>query len=66
MERIEVNVETGEVQTIQLTSEEVAAVQTQYAVWQAEQAANPPVVDLQTQIATLMAELNALKLKVGE
>ena len=66
MERIEVNVQTGEVQTIQLTADEVAAAEAQYAALEAEQAANPPVVDLQSQIATLMAELNALKLKVGE
>lgn len=66
MERIEVNVQTGEVQIIQLTSEEIVAAQTQYAAWEAEQAANPPAVDLQAQIATLTAELNALKLKVGE
>lgn len=66
MERIEVNCETGEVQIIQLTSEEIVAAQTQYNAWEAEQAANPPAVDLQAQIATLTAELNALKLKVGE
>ena len=66
MERIEVNCETGEVRTIQLTTEEVAAAEAQYAVWQAEQAAKPPAVDLQAQIATLTAELNAIKLKVGE
>jgi hypothetical protein len=66
MERIEVNVQTGEVLTIQLTTEEVAAAEAQYAIWQAEQAANPPPVDLQAQIATLTAELNAIKLKVGE
>lgn len=66
MERIEFNVQTGEVQTIQLTADEVAEAQAQYAAWEAEQAANPPVVDLQTQIATLTAELNAIKLKVGE
>lgn len=66
MERIEVNCETGEMQIIQLIPEEIVAAQTQYAAWKAEQAANPPAVDLQAQIATLTAELNALKLKVGE
>ena len=66
MERIEINVQTGEVQTIQLTPEEIVTAQAQYAAWEAEQAANPPAIDLQTQIATLTAELNALKLKVGE
>lgn len=66
MERIEVSCETGEVRIIQLTPEEVATAQTQYAAWEAEQASTPPAVDLQAQIATLTAELNALKLKVGE
>lgn len=66
MERIEVNVQTGEVQIIQLTPDEIAANQAQYATWEAEQAAMPPAVDLQAQIATLTDELNALKLKVGE
>ena len=66
MERIEVNCETGEVQIIQLTPEEIAAAEAQYAAWEVEQAANSPAVDLQAQIATLTAELNALKLKVGE
>ena len=66
MERIEVNCETGEVQIIQLTPEEIAAAQAQYATWEAEQAKNPLAVDLQAQIATLTAELNAIKLKVGE
>ena len=66
MERIEVNIQTGEVQTIQLTPEEIVTAQTQYAAWEAKQAANPPAVDLQTQISALTAEINALKLKVGE
>ena len=39
MERIEVNCETGEAQIIQLTPEEVAAAQAQYAAWEAEQQA---------------------------
>jgi hypothetical protein len=39
MERIEVNCETGEVKIIQLTPEEVAAAQAQYAAWEAEQQA---------------------------
>ena len=66
MERIEVNVQTNEVHIIQLTNEEVAEAQVQYASWEAEQAANPPAADLQAQIAALTAELNAIKLKVGE
>jgi hypothetical protein len=47
MERIEVNVQTGEVRTIQLTTEEVAAAEAQYAAWLAEQpvVANPTPAD---------------------
>jgi hypothetical protein len=46
MERIEVNCKTGEVKIIQLTPEEVAAAQAQYAAWLAEQqvAADPQIV----------------------
>lgn len=47
MERIEVNCETGEVRIIQLTPEEVAAAEAQYAAWLAEQ---PVVADPQTVI----------------
>jgi hypothetical protein len=63
MERIEVNVETGEVKTIQLTAEEVAAAQAQYAAWQASQPITPPaptLADLQAQLATLTAQIDAL------
>jgi hypothetical protein len=46
MERIEVNCETGEVRIVQLTPEEVAAAEAQYATWLAEQqvAADPQTV----------------------
>jgi hypothetical protein len=63
MERIEVNVETGEVKTIQLTAEEVASAQAQYAAWQASQESMPPaptLAGLQTQLATLTAQIDAL------
>ena len=65
MERIEVNVQTGEVQIIQLTPEEVTAAEAQYAAWQAEQVSAVPEVDLQAQITALTAELEAIKSKVG-
>ena len=47
MERIEVNCETGEVHIIQLTPEEVAVAEAQYAAWLAEQpvVADPTPVD---------------------
>lgn len=33
MERIEVNVETGEVKTVQLTAQEIAGAQARYEEW---------------------------------
>ena len=47
MERIEVNCETGEVRILQLTPEEVAVAEAQYAAWLAEQpvVADPTPVD---------------------
>jgi hypothetical protein len=65
MERIEVNCQTGEVQIIQLTPEEVTAAEAQYATWQAEQVPTVPEVDFQAQITALTAELEAIKSKVG-
>jgi hypothetical protein len=37
MKRIEINVLTGEQKIVELTAEEVAQAETQYAQWQAEQ-----------------------------
>lgn len=68
MDRIEVNVETGEVRTIQLTTEEIFVAQTQYAAWQESQQANfllPSILDLQTQIAALTTQLSNIQSKVG-
>lgn len=65
MERIEVNCETGEVRTIQLTTEEVVAAEAQYAAWSAEQVPAVPEIDFQAQITALTAELEAIKSKVG-
>ncbi len=39
MKRIEVNVATGESQEVDLTPEEVAQAQAQYAAWQVEETA---------------------------
>jgi len=55
MERIEVNVQTGEQKTVQLTAEEIAQAQAQYAEWLANQ---PTKED---QIAQLQAQIDALK-----
>jgi hypothetical protein len=39
MKRIEINVATGETREVDLTPEEVAQAQTQYAAWQVEETA---------------------------
>jgi hypothetical protein len=65
MERIEINVQTGEVQVIQLTADEIASAQSQYAAWQAEQPAAPTVEQLQAQLANISIQLTALQNRTG-
>ena len=55
MERIEVNVQTGEQKVVELTAEEIAQAQAQYAEWLANQ---PTKED---RIAELQAQIDALK-----
>ena len=55
MERIEINVQTGEQQTVQLTAEEIAQAQTQYSEW----LANQPTKE--EQIAKLQEQIDAIK-----
>jgi cell division protein FtsB len=55
MERIEVNVITGEQKVIQLTAEEIAQAQAQYAQWLAEQPTK------EQQIAKLQEQIDVLK-----
>ena len=55
MERIEVNVQTGEQKVIALTEEEIAQAEAQYQEWLASQ---PTKED---QIAQLQAQIDALK-----
>ena len=57
MNRIEVNVQTGEQQVIELTAEEIAQAQTQYQEWLAAQPTK------EEQIAKLQAEIDALKVE---
>jgi hypothetical protein len=68
MERIEVDVKTGEVKVIQLTADEIAEAQVQYANWQAEQLvaiASPTVKQLQEQLVDISIQLTALQNKAG-
>lgn len=63
MERIEVNVLTGEQKIVQLTEQEVAQAQAQYAQWLADEEkrkAEMPKL-LEEQITQLQAELAKLK-----
>jgi len=55
MDRIEIDVITGERKVVELTAEEVAQAQSQYAEWLANQ---PTKED---QIAKLQAQIDALK-----
>jgi len=55
MNRIEINVITGEQKVIELTAEEVAQAQAQYAEW----LANQPTKE--EQIAKLQEQIDAIK-----
>ena len=55
MERIEVNVITGERKVIQLTPEEIAQAQAQYQEWLASQPTK------EEQIAKLQEQIDAIK-----
>jgi hypothetical protein len=56
MERIEVNVQTGETKVIPLTAEEIAEAQAKYAEWAVGEETRK-----QEQIAQLEAQLASLK-----
>jgi uncharacterized protein YnzC (UPF0291/DUF896 family) len=55
MNRIEINVLTGEQKTVELTAEEIAQAQAQHAEWLAAQPTK------EEQIAKLQAQIDALK-----
>jgi len=55
MNRIEIDVITGDRQVVELTAEEVAQAQAQYAEWLAAQPTK------EEQIAKLQEQINALK-----
>ncbi len=55
MNRIEIDVITGERKVVELTAEEVAQAQAQYAEWLASQPTK------EEQIAVLQAQIDALK-----
>jgi len=57
MNRIEVNVQTGERKVVELTAEEIAQAQVQYAEWLATQPTK------EQQIAKLQEQIDALKVQ---
>jgi hypothetical protein len=61
MQRIEVDVITGEIKVIDLTPEEVAQAMAQQAAWEAEQAQAQSTPTVEEQLAELRAELAALR-----
>jgi hypothetical protein len=63
MDRIEIDVITGERKVVELTAEEVAQAQAMYTQWESDEAkrkADLPVL-LAEQIAKLQAQIDALK-----
>ena len=63
MERIEVNVETGEVKVIQYTPEEEAAALAYAASFPpAPEPTKPTLEELQAQLATIAAQIQSLSL----
>jgi hypothetical protein len=65
MDRIEIDVITGERKVVELTAEEVAQAQAQYAQWEIDEAkrkAELPTL-LAEQIAKLQEQIDALKVQ---
>lgn len=62
MERIEVNVETGEVAVIRFTPEEEAAARAYAATLQEPEPAKPTLEELQAQLAAISARVQALSI----
>lgn len=63
MQKIQINVETGEQLIIDLTPEEIAEVQARKVAWDAEQAAKQQEPNLLQIIADLQAKVAALENK---
>lgn len=63
MNRIEIDVITGERKVVELNAEEVAQAQAQYAQWEADEAKRKAELPklLEEQIAKLQAQLAELK-----
>ena len=64
MQRIEVNVETGETKIVQFTPEEEAAALAYAATVQKPVPPKPTLEDLQAQLAAISAQMQALAVGV--
>jgi len=62
-QRIEVNVQTGEQKTVELSAEELAQAQATKAAWDAEQAAKQAQPTQDEIIAALISRIAALESK---
>ena len=60
MQRIEVNVQTGEIKTIQFTPEEEAEILAYAATVQEPVPVKPTLEDLQAQLASIAAQIQEL------
>jgi hypothetical protein len=63
MDRIEIDVITGERKVVELTAEEVAQAQAMYAQWEIDEAKRKAELEitLEQQIAKLQEQIDALK-----
>ena len=63
MDRIQIDVVTGESQVIELNAKEIAQAQAMYAQWEADEAKRKAELpaDIAKQIVKLQAQLDALK-----
>jgi hypothetical protein len=65
MQKIEVNVITGEQKIVDLTAEEVAQAQTTHAAWVAEEAAKQSTPTVQQTIQTQADTITALMARIA-
>ena len=63
MDRIEIDVITGERKVVELTAEEIAQAQAMYAQWEIDEAKRKAELEitLEEQIAKLQEQIDALK-----
>jgi uncharacterized small protein (DUF1192 family) len=67
MERLEINVETGESKIIALTNDEISEAEARAAEWKSQQSSLTviSIEDLQNKIEYLTSQITALQDKIG-